>query len=258
MATFVLVHPAWFGGWCWRRVAPALRAAGHEVSTPTLTGLGDRAHLLDHGIDLTTHVEDVVGLLVYEDLEQVVLVANGSGGVVVTGVADRVPERIAELVYVDAFVPEDGQSLLDLLTPDRRADLEALARDEGDGWLVPRPAPRPWEEVLPRLWGVTDPADTAWVLPRLHSTPLGHFSRPVHLTSAAARQLPRSYLRCTRHPQPTFDRHARQAREAAGWRYRELASLHIPQVTCPDRLTDVLLELAGSDRPAGAAVGAAR
>jgi pimeloyl-ACP methyl ester carboxylesterase len=102
MTTFVLVHPAWLGGWSWRKLTPVLRAAGHEVLTPTLTGLGDRAHLLDHGIDLATHVEDVVGLLVYEDLAGVALVGNSSGGMVVTGVADRVPERIAEVVHLDA------------------------------------------------------------------------------------------------------------------------------------------------------------
>ncbi|MBB3085258.1 alpha/beta fold hydrolase [Geodermatophilus sabuli] len=242
MATFVLVHPAWFGGWCWRRVAPALRAAGHEALTPTLTGLGERAHLLDHGTDLATHVEDVVALLTCEDLEEVVLVGTSSGGMVVTGVADRVPERIAELVYLDAFVPQDGQCLLDLLTPERRSGFEALAEREGDGWLVPRTAPPPWSEILPRFWEVTDPADLAWVLPRLHSTPLGHFSRPVHLLSEAARQLPRTYVRCARYPQPAFDRFAQQARETPGWRYRELDSSHIPYVTCPDRLAGVLLE----------------
>jgi pimeloyl-ACP methyl ester carboxylesterase len=255
MSTFVLVHPAWLGGWCWRKLTPTLRAAGHEVLTPTLTGLGDRAHLLDHGIDLATHVEDVVGLLVYEDLEDVVLVGNSSGGMVVTGVADRVPERIAELVYLDAFVPEDGQSLLDLVVPELRSGIEALAEREGDGWLVPRIAPPPWEEILRSRWEVTDPEDVAWVLPRLHSTPLGHFSRPVRLAGTAARELPRSYVRCTRYRQPTYDGHAQQARETPGWRYRELDSSHMPYITCADRLADVLLELAGSDR---VGTGAAR
>ncbi|MGY1705202.1 alpha/beta fold hydrolase [Geodermatophilus sp. SYSU D00697] len=243
MATFVLVHPAWFGGWCWRKTTPLLRAAGHEVVTPTLTGLGDRAHLLDHGIDLLTHVEDVVSVLTYEDLDHVVLVGNSSGGMVVTGVADRVPERIAEVVYLDAFVPEDGQSVLDLVTPERRVGMAALVEQEGDGWLLPRIAPPPWEEILPRLWEITDPADLAWVQPRLHATPVGHFSRPVRLVNGAAGELPRTYVRCARFPTPTFDRYAQQAREAPGWRYRELDCSHIPYVTCPDALAAVLLDV---------------
>lgn len=261
MATFVLVHPAWFGGWCWARVTPLLRAAGHAVLTPTLTGLGDRAHLLDHGVDLQTHVEDVVNTLVYEDLAAVVLVGNSSGGMVVTGVADRAPERVAEVVYLDAFVPEDGECLFDLLTPERRAGMEALVRDEGDGWLLPRTAPPPWEEILPRLWEITDPADLAWALPRLRATPAGHFTRPVRLVNGATGRLPRSYVRCTRYPQPTFDRFAQQAREAPGWRYRELDCSHLPSITCPGGLADVLLELAGEQgavsrrRPGGTAPG---
>ena len=149
MVTFVLVHPAWLGGWCWRKVTPLLRARGHEVFTPTLTGLGERSHLAKRDIGLETHIQDVVNVLEYEDLSRVILVANSSGGVVITGVADRLPERIARLVYVDAFVPEDGQSLLDIIPPERRPVMESLVRTEGQGWLLPRFAPRPWEKFLP-------------------------------------------------------------------------------------------------------------
>ena len=248
MATFVLVHPAWFGGWCWTRVAPLLRAAGHAVLTPTLTGLGERAHLLDHGVDLLTHVEDVVNTLVYEDLERVVLVGNSSGGMVVTGVADRVPERVAEVVYLDAFVPEDGECVFDLLAPERRAVMEALVEEEGNGWLLPRTAPPPWEEILPRLWQITDPADLAWALPRLRATPVGHLTRPVRLVRGAAGHLPRSYVRCTRYPQPTCDRYAQQAREVPGGRSRALAGAPLAALTCPGELAAVLLELAGEER----------
>ena len=256
MATFVLVHPAWFGGWCWKKVAPLLRAAGHAVLTPTLTGLGERAHLLDHGVDLLTHVEDVVNTLVYEDLEDVVLVGNSSAGMVVSGAADRAPERVAEVVYLDAFVPEDGESVFDLLTPERRAGMEALVETEGDGWLVPRIAPPPWEEILPGLWHITDPADLVWALPRMRAVPIGHLARPVRLVNGAVGQLPRSYVRCTRFPTPTFDRYAQQAQEAQGWRYRELDCSHLPSITCPGELAAVLLELAGEERTAGAGVAA--
>lgn len=108
MATFVLVHPAWFGGWCWNKLAPLLRAAGHAVYAPTLTGLGERAHLASPGIGLGTHVDDVMNVLTFEDLDDVILVGNSSAGVVITAVADRAPERIQQVVYLDAFVPTDG------------------------------------------------------------------------------------------------------------------------------------------------------
>ncbi|MGY1660405.1 alpha/beta fold hydrolase [Geodermatophilus sp. SYSU D00705] len=247
MATFVLVHPAWLGGWCWRKLTPLLRGAGHEVVAPTLTGLGDRSHLLDHGIDLLTHVEDVVNVLTYEDLDRVVLVGSSSGGAVVTGVADRLPERVAEVVYLDAFVPEDGQCVFDLVAPERRAAMEALVATEGDGWLLPRFAPPPWPEILSRLWGITDADDAAWAEPRLRATPVGHFTRPLHLTGAVG-DLPRSYVRCTRFPHPGFDRWAQRAAESRGWRHRALACGHLAHVSDPDAVAAVLLELAGSDR----------
>ena len=146
MATFVLVHPAWHGGWCWRKVTPLVRAQGHEVHAPTLTGLGERAHLADPDISLATHIEDVVNVLEFEDLRRVILVGNSSGGMVITGVADRVPERLAQVVYLDAFVPEDGQSLVDLLSADHRQAMEALVKAEGQGWMLPRFAPLPPEK----------------------------------------------------------------------------------------------------------------
>ena len=116
-ASFVLVHPAWFGGWCWLKVAAILRSRGLEAYSPTLTGLGERDHLLGPSIDLARHISDVVKVLEFEDLQGVILVGNSSGGMVITGVAESVPERIAQLVYLDAFVPEDGQSLVSLLPP---------------------------------------------------------------------------------------------------------------------------------------------
>ena len=147
-ASFVLVHPAWFGGWCWLKVAAILRSRGLEAYTPTLTGLGERDHLLDPSIDLARHISDVVKVLEFEDLQGVILVGNSSGGMVITGVAESVPERIAQLVYLDAFVPEDGQSLVSLLPPERRQAMEDLVQAEGEGWLLPRFAALPEERIL--------------------------------------------------------------------------------------------------------------
>ena len=153
--TYVLIHPAWFGGWCWKKVTPLLRAQGHEVFTPTLTGLGERAHLARPEVGLEIHVRDIINVIEYENLRNVILVGNSSGGMVITGAADHVPERIAHLVFLDAFVPTDGQSMLDVIPPDRRPALEAFVQKEGDGWLLPRFAPPPWEKLVTETWQVT-------------------------------------------------------------------------------------------------------
>src|SRR6516162_7554187 len=131
METFVLVHGSWAGGVVWRQLAPRLRKAGHEVYAPTLTGIGERKHLLSREIDLDTHIQDVIGVIDEEDLSDIVLVGHSYGGMVITGVADRVPEKVATLVYLDAFVPENGQSLFNLLPSDR-----SLTTVPGEDWLV--------------------------------------------------------------------------------------------------------------------------
>src|ERR687885_315704 len=129
MATYVLVHGGWHGGWCWRKVVPLLRRHGHEVYTPTLTGLGERSHLAHPLVDLETHVTDVVNVLFYEDLREVILLGHSNGGTLITAVAERVPERLAHLVYLDAFVPEDGQASVHLANFPPGA-LEARVRTE--------------------------------------------------------------------------------------------------------------------------------
>ena len=244
MATFVLVHPAWFGGWCWKKVAPPLRARGQDVHTPTLTGLGERAHLARSEVGLETHIEDIVNVLQWDDLSGVILVANSSGGMVITGVADRLPERIARLIYVDAFVPEDGQCLLEIIPPDRRSAMEALVETEEDGWLLPRFAPAPWERFVPHAWRITDEADLQWMLPRLAPTPFRHFTDPVRRRNPAAETVPRTYIRCLEWPHAGFDHYADAARRTAGWRCRELAAPHLPYITHPRELAELLLEAA--------------
>jgi pimeloyl-ACP methyl ester carboxylesterase len=244
MATFVLVHPAWFGGWCWKKVSPLLRARGHAVHTPTLSGLGERVHLARPEIGLDTHVDDVVNLLVYEDLHDVVLVSNSSGGAVITGVADRAPERIARLVYLDAFVPEDGQSLLDIISPERRADMERLVASEGGGWLLPRFAPPPWETFARESWQITGEADLQWILPRLVPTPFGHFRDPVRRRNPRAETVPRTYIRCLDWPHAGFDRYAEAARRSPAWTWRGLSASHLPYITQPGEMSELLLEAA--------------
>jgi pimeloyl-ACP methyl ester carboxylesterase len=243
-ATFVLVHPAWHGAWYWKKVTPLLRAKGYEVHTPTLTGLGELAHLVRPEVGLRTHIEDVVNVLEYGDLRNVILVGNSSGGMVITGVAERAPQRIAQLVYLDAFVPGHDQSLLDLLPPDRRLAFEEFARSEGKGWLLPRFAPLPWEQIVRNIWGVKDDADVQWMLARLVPTPFGHFAEPVQRTNPASDKLTRTYVRCLLFRHAGFDEHATMARRTPNWRYREMVSPHLPPVTHPRELTELLVELA--------------
>jgi len=244
VATFVLVHPAWLGGWSWTKITRLLAARGHTVYTPTLTGLGERAHLASPQVGLGTHIEDIVNVLQFEDLDRVILAANSSGGAVVTAVADRVPERVRHLVYVDAFVPASGQRLVDLIPPDRRPAMELLAEQEGGGWLLPRFAPAPWEQFVPTAWQVTDQADLQWMLPRLRPTPLGHFTEAIQLRHPDGPQPRRTYVRCQRWPNASFDRHAAHARSAPDWDYYQLDSSHLPQITDPDSLAAILLRLA--------------
>jgi len=240
---YVLVHPAWHGAWFWKKVVPHLRKHGSLVVTPTLTGLGERSHLARPEIGLATHVADVVNVLQYEDLRDVILVGHSSSGAVITGAADRAPERIAHVVYLDAFVPEDGQAVFDLITPDRRQALEGLVKSEGKGWLLPRFAPPPWETIVPEMWGVSDNDDVRWLLERLGPTPVGHFRDPVHRTNAAAEGLQRTYIRCRQFPNPRFDQHADMARRTPLWGCRELTAGHHAAVTMPDNVADLLLEL---------------
>jgi pimeloyl-ACP methyl ester carboxylesterase len=190
------------------------------------------------------HVADVVNVLKYEDLRDVVLVGFSSSGAVVTGVADRVPSQIAGVVYLDAFVPEDGQSVLDLITPERRQMMETMVNAEGNGWLLPRFAPPPWETIVRTMWGVTDDDDVRWMLERLDPTPFGHLKDPVRRTNPAAERLPRAYVRFPQFSNPRFDKHAEMARRSPQWSYRELEAAHFAPVTMPDQVVEVLLELA--------------
>lgn len=244
MTTFVLVHPAWFGGWCWRKITPLLVAQGHIVYTPTLTGLGERAHLASPQIGLETHIDDIINVLLFENLDRVILTASSSAGAVVTAVADRVPERIQQLVYVDAFVPVNGQRLLDIIPPDRRSAIELLAEQEGGGWLLPRFTAAPWEQFLPTAWQVTSEPDLQWLLPRLRPTPLRHLTEAINLRHADAPQPRRTYVRCQRWPNLSFDRYAATAQSSPDWDYYQLDSPHLPQITDPDKLAAILLELA--------------
>ena len=229
MATFVLVHGAWVGSVIWRPIARSLRECGHEVYTPTLTGLGERRHLLGRGIDLGTHVRDVLGVIDYEDLADIVLVGHSYGGMVVTGVADAVPEKIASLVYLDAFVPRSGQSLFGLVPADGPRPGPAQAED----WLAP---PLPVE-----AFGEPSPEVRAFTERKAFPQPVACFAQPLELTGGIERIARKHYIYCN-DPEPTaFTAFYERLKDTPGWTVHTLPCTHLVQMDMPDELTALLL-----------------
>jgi len=211
-----------------------LRRAAHEVYTPTLTGLGERAHLARHGIDLDLHVQDVVALLEAEDLHEVVLLGHSYGGMVVTGAADRCAARIRRLVYLDAFVPGNGKCALDYVLPERAAAF----REEGErtGTVAPPPL---------ALWGLTRPEHIAFAKPRETRHPYPSFTQPIRLANEAAlARLPRTFIYCSSPATGSFDHFAAKYRGDPAWRYFELKTGHDAMILVPEELAAILLQSA--------------
>jgi pimeloyl-ACP methyl ester carboxylesterase len=233
MATFVLVHGAWHGGWCWERVEPLLRAHGHRVLTPTLTGLGERAHLVSPQVGLDTHVDDVVrGIDLLAGREQVVLVGHSYAGQVIAGAASRRPERIYQLVYLDAFVPDDGEAAIDLQPAQIAHHYREAVREHGFGWLIP---PRSLEVL-----GVSDVEDLEWLAPRLVPHPFKTYTDRAEV-SATSLALPSAFVECVDWMR-VFEPGAQRA-AARGWPVHELATGHEAMVTAPADLAGVLERL---------------
>ena len=225
MATFLLVHCGFAGGWTWREVERRLRASGHEVHAPTLSGLGERAHLAAPDTDLDVHVQDLAGVMDCEELERVVMVASSSGAMAATGVAHRMPERFSRLVYLDTLIPGHGQSWMELLGPAVSGPLLDAARRFGDGWRVPR------DDVQPPRW-----------VPQ----PLRTVTQPLEGGNPAVAKIPHAYVHCTAKPEGWFfglgeviAAQAERAR-AAGWSYFELPTDHLPMISAPALLAELL------------------
>ena len=192
MATYVLVHGGGHGGWCYQGVARIMRAQGQEVYTPTMTGLGEREHLLSPAVDLDMHITDIVKVLQFEDLRDVILVGHSYGGMVITGVADRAADRIGHIVYLDAANPENGQSLVDLAGP-----LMEASRVSGrivDGIeLVLYPGTDPMN-----YFGLTDPQQIEWIKPKLTPHPWKCFEQKLILNNEAVmRKIPQTHIVCS-------------------------------------------------------------
>ncbi|SFO19089.1 Pimeloyl-ACP methyl ester carboxylesterase [Bradyrhizobium sp. Ghvi] len=232
--TFVLVHGAGHGGWSWKRVRRLLAAKGHEVFTPTLTGVGERSHLLDRGITLHTHVDDVVNLFKWEDIRDAVLVGHSYAGWVITGATEHIGERLAGIVYIDAFLPEDGQRPYDVL-PEPQQTAIAAAMDRGD---LGRPG------ATSTLLRIQKAEDAAWVDQKMTPHPLAVTMDRLKLTGAVERVGKKLFVRTPQFASPAYDAALERCKNTEGWRTMVLHNCgHDPQIDCPEVVSDLLEEM---------------
>ena len=231
MATFVVAHGAWSAGWAWKKMHPLMSARGHRLITPTYTGLGERGHLARPDVDLDTHIADILGVLEFEDLTNVSLIGHSYGGMVATGVADRARARIAQLIYLDAFVPDDGDGVYDLLPAETRAQRQAAG---ADGRIAPGPMPPD-----------TPAEDRAWCEPRRLPQPAKTFEQKLKMQNGAL-TLPRHHIYCTRCPPDDRFRRFYERAKRKGWGAYEIDASHNPHITCPQVLADLLTRIAGA------------
>jgi pimeloyl-ACP methyl ester carboxylesterase len=229
--TFVLIHGAWHGGWCWGEVASLLRGRGHRVHTPTQTGLGERRHLLSRSITLDTFVDDIANVLIFEDLHDVILVGHSFGGNAVSGVADRMPVRIRKLVYLDSIVLEGGQSPFGVIAPDLAAARIKAAEESSAGLSLPVPPPA--------AFGVSDAAHAEWLLARMTPHPLSTFQSTLKLTNPVGNGCSKVYVRCADPIYPPLQP-SRDYVAARGWRIVDIATGHDAMVSAPRELADLL------------------
>jgi pimeloyl-ACP methyl ester carboxylesterase len=231
LAIVVVAHGGWSAAWAWKKVRPLMAAAGHHFFTPTYTGLGERAHLASPSNDLETHIQDLLGVLRFEDLHEVALIGHSYGGMVATGVADRERDRVVQLIYLDAFVPTSGQGLIDLVPPAERQRLLDSVKT-GDGWRV-TPNPTPPD---------TSPEDLEWISKYRMPQSAKCFEQPLRLQAEFS--LPRAYIHCTRcADKKPFAQFASRANGEAGWQAYELDASHSPNVTAPTALMEVLKQI---------------
>jgi pimeloyl-ACP methyl ester carboxylesterase len=231
--TFVLVHGAWHGGWCWRRVADLLEGDGHKVFAPTLTGLGERSHLLAPGIDLATHITDVANLLKFEQLREVVLCGHSYGGFVISGVAEEMASAIGSIVFLDAFLPETGDRMVDLTGPQVR-DAVLAGVQKGDISVPARSA---------AAFNVNE-KDRAWIDAMCRPHPIGTMTAPIKLSGAHDRIARKSYVRARDYASAGFDKALAAVKSDPAWRTYEVPCGHDVMVDMPERLAEILLEQA--------------
>ena len=232
MTTFVLVHGAFHGGWCWRDFSPLLEAEGHSVFTPTLTGLGDRYDEITKQVGLATHVQDVLGLYETEKLTDTVLVGHSYGGAVIGGVSDALPDQVSALIYLDSLIPEDGKSVLDFQYEERRQEFLSAAK-AFNGWQIPAPPVS--------FYGITDPEQQRWGDENCVPQPLKCFSEASSLTGAWMSVPQKVYIRCVNPPLPYMDQFQSFAEQQDDWDSYVMETGHDCMVTEPDQLAEILL-----------------
>jgi pimeloyl-ACP methyl ester carboxylesterase len=231
--TFVLVHGTSYGGWCYRRVADMLQALGHKVYTLTLTGVGERSHLMSANINLDTHIMDVVNVIKWEDLENIVLCGHSYGGWVISGAAEHIEDKIASIVFLDAFMPENGQKGLDTNSPHAR---EAVLEAVKNGQISRPPVPAAHYNVNEK--------DQAWADSKTTPQPIGISLQPINLTGARDRIAKKTYIRATGYAQPSFDAAYAKTKADPSWRTYEVPCGHDVMLDMPERLVEILLESA--------------
>ena len=232
--TFVLIHGAWHGGWCWRRVADLLEAKGHKVFAPTLTGLADRSHLLSKDVVLDTHIADIVNLFKWEDIKDACLVAHSYGGWPSSGALEQISDRVASIVWLDAFKPENGQKGVDYASDFSRKAMEEAVAKGTPGRAAPPPS----------AFGVNE-KDQAWVKSKLTDQPNGVATQPIKLTGARDKVAKKTYIRAPSYPQAAFDKALAECKADATWQtFIAEKSGHDVMVDAPEWLTDVILKSA--------------
>jgi pimeloyl-ACP methyl ester carboxylesterase len=235
LRTFVFVHGAWHGGWCWARVAGKLRAAGHKVFTPTQTGLADRKHLLSKDITVETFTLDVTNLIEAEELSDVVLVGHSFGGVAISGTADIIPQRIKHLIYLDALVIEGGKTPFEGMEADV-TERRRLAEETSGGLSLPAPPPS--------VFGVTEAKDADWLKRQMTPHPFNTCISPLNIKGPVGNNLPRTYIACTNPSFAVLEPTRRWVKAQQGWQWREIPCGHDAMVTAPDELTSLLTAIA--------------
>jgi pimeloyl-ACP methyl ester carboxylesterase len=230
--TFVLVHGSCHGGWCWKKLRPILEADGYKVHTPTLTGLGERSHLVQEKTDLNTHIQDIVQEFIYEDLRETILVGHSYGGMVIGGVAEIIPEKIKHLVYLDAYIPEDNKSGFDLVPGLIDIYKKRTLKEQGKEWLV--------ASYDPEDWGVTDSNDIEWMKSRLNPMPWYTHDQRLRIQNIQSKKLEKSYISCTEFGDLFLNR----IRQKDNWHFYECKTGHDSMITSPKELSQILAKIA--------------
>ena len=233
MAKFVLIHGGFFGGWCWKKVKAILENKQHTVYTPTLTGLGERAHLNNPEINVDTHSADIQNFFFFEDLNDVILVGHSYAGLILSALAAQMPNKIRHVIYLDALIPNTNESLLNLVDEATAVFFTNQAIQHGNGWLIP-----PIQIVEPAF----SESDLAWCQARVTGQTLASFSQKVVFDENASNRITKTFIHCSKNPHPTLLAMKERAQKK-GWNSYEIISGHFPMIEQPEQLSDLLIKL---------------